>query len=208
MASAALAIFGEGKDDVPKSLLRIAATLAAGILVAGCATRGVVTFRYGLEVEDHDGPQLVDEDFEFRSGDRFRFVVGTESVLYAYLFNRGSGEGSYTQLYPETERADALPTDREVTVPQDGWYRMDAVAGLERMVLVVATEPVDELEFLDERALRADAFDERLGDLERTYRPERFRRRRVDGRVELVAEGLEDIMLVAVRVPLEHEEER
>ena len=204
------AVSGKGRDDVPKSLLRIAATLAAGILASSCATdMTTVTFRYGLELEDRDGPRLVDEEFLFRSGDRFRFVMETESEAYAYLFNRGSGERSYAQLLPPaTERAEALRTGEEVTVPRDGWYRMDAVAGTERMVLVLSTAPVDELELLDESALRADAFDERLADLERIHRPESSRRRNVDGRVELVAGGPEEVLLVVVRMPLQHEANR
>ena len=195
---------------MPKSLSRIAAALlvAACVFAAGCAARtSVVTFRYGLELDDRDGPRLVQEDFAFRSGDRFRFVIESESPVYAWLFNRGSGEESYTQLLPsETARARPLPDDREVVVPRDGWYRMDADAGVEQLVLVVATEPVRELEFVDEEDLRASAFEQRLGDLERIYRPERFRRGRVDDRIELVAEGPDEAMAMVVRIPLEHEE--
>ena len=184
------------------------AALLAVILVAGCATRmSVVTFRYGLELEDRDGTRFVQEDFAFRSGDRFRFVIESESSVYAYLFNRGTGERSYTQLYPlELGRARALPSGREVTIPPDSWYRLDAEAGVEQMVLVVAPELVDELDLGDEGDLGAAAFDERLGDMERTYRPERFRRRVVDDRVELVAEGPEGAMVMVVRISLEHEE--
>lgn len=195
-------------DHVPESLSRIAAALlAAGVFAAGCAARtNVVTFRYGLELDDRDGPRLVQEDFAFRSGDRFRFVIESESPVYAWLFNRGSGEESYTQLLPGgTERARPLPDDREVVVPRDGWYRMDRVAGVEQLVLVVATEPVRALESVDEDDLRAAAFEQRLGDLERIYRPDRFRRGRVDDRVELVAEGSDQAIAMVVRIPLEHE---
>ena len=181
--------------------------LAAGAVAAGCATgMNVVALRYGLELEDRDGPRFVQEDFAFRSGDRFRFVVESESSVYAYLFNRGEDERSYSQLYPrERGRARPLPDGDAVTIPRDGWYRMDDEAGVERLVLVVAAEPVDELDFVDEEDLRAPVFEERIGELERTYRPERFRRRRVDDQVELVAEGVEGTMVVVVRIPLRHE---
>lgn len=203
-----LAALGEGMDHVPKLLLRITALLAAGIILAGCATgMSVVTFRYGVELEDRDGPRFVQEDFAFRSGDRFRFVIEAESSVYAYLFNRGSGESSYTQLFPrELGRARSLPGDREITVPEDDWYRMDMEAGVEQLVFVVAPEPVDELELNDEEDLQATAFEERLAELERIYRPERFRRRTVDDRVELVAEGGETALVMVVRIPLEHGE--
>ena len=182
--------------------------LVAGLVAAGCAaSMSEVTFRYGLELEDRDGLRFVQEDFAFRSGDRFRFVIQSESSVYAYLFNRGSGERSYTQLYPrELGRARLLPGDREITVPPDTWYRLDTEAGTEQMVLVVATEPVDELTFNDERELETAVFEQRLGELERGYRPERFRRRAVDDQVELVAEGPEDGFVMVVRIPLEHEE--
>ena len=195
-------------EHVPKLLLRIAALLAAGVIVAGCASETtVMTIRYGLELEDRDGPRFVQEDFAFRSGDRFRFVIEAGSSVYAYLFHRGPGERSYMQLYPrERGRARALPADREATVPDDGWYRFDAEVGIEQMVLVVAPEPVDELELAGEGDLRAAVFDERLADLERVYRPERFRRRTVDDRVELVAQGGETGMAMVVRIPLAHED--
>ena len=193
---------------MPKLLRRLAGLLAVVVLAGGCATgAGMVTFRYGLELEDRDGTRFVQEDFAFRSGDRFRFVIDSESSVYAYLFNRGTGARSYTQLYPrERGRARALPDDREVTIPPDNWFRLDAAAGVEQMVLVVATEPVNELDFADERDLRTDAFDARLGDVERTNRPDRFRRRMVDDRVELVAEGPEESMVMVVRISLQHEE--
>ena len=195
-------------ESVPKLLLRIVGLLVAGVFVAGCATgMSVVTLRYGLELEDRDGGRFVQEDFAFRSGDRFRFVIESESSVYAYLFNRGAGEPSYSQLFPrEPGRGRELPSDREVTVPPDSWYRMDEEAGVEQMVLVVATEPVDELEFYGEEDLRAAAFEQHLGNLERTYRPERFRRRAVDERVELLAEGPDGAMVMVVRIPLQHEE--
>ena len=201
--------FLKGKNSVPKSLLGISVLLAAGILVAGCATgMSVVTLRYGFELEDRDGARFVQEDFAFRSGDRFRFVIASESSVYAYLFNRGTDEESYAQLYPrELGRARALPSDREVTIPPDSWYRLDAVAGVEQMVLVVATKPIAELDFGDERELEREGFDARLGDVERTYPPERFQRRIVDdNRVELTAEGLGDPVAVVVRISLQHRE--
>ena len=183
--------------------------LVIGLFVAGCATTmSEVTFRYGLELEDRDGLRFVQEDFAFRSGDRFRFVIESQSSeVYAYLFNRGTGERSYTQLYPrELGRVRVLPSDSEITVPPDTWYRLDTEAGTEQMVLVVATAPVDELAFSDERELETASFEQRLGELERSYRPEGFRRRTVDDRVELVAEGPEDGFVMVVRIPLEHEE--
>ena len=198
----------KGWNQVPESLLRIASLLVSGLVLAGCGTgMSVVTFRYGLELEDRDGPRLVQEDFAFQSGDRFRFVIESESSVYLYLFNRGTGEGAYTQLYPrELGRARALPSGREITVPSDTWYRLDTEAGVEQMVLVIAAAPVDELAFDDERELESAAFEQLLGDVERSYRPERFRRPAVDDRVELVAEGPEDGFAMVVRIPLEHEE--
>lgn len=193
---------------MPKSSYRTA-VLAAGMFVAGCvAPMSTVTLRYGLELEDRDGPRFVEEDFAFRSGDRFRFVIESESSVYAYLFNRGEGEPSYGQLVPGMVLE--LPSNREVAVPPDGWYRMDEDAGTELMVLVVATEPVDELEFYDEEDLLAAAFERRLGDLERTRGPLRFRRRAVDERVELVAErpAAGEPIAIVVRIPLQHTDAR
>ena len=87
---------------------------------------------------------------------------------------------------------------------------MDEVAGTELVVLVVATEPVDELEFYDEEDLLAATFERQLGDLERAHGPARFRRRVADERVELVAErpAEEEPMVIVVRIPLEHEDGR
>lgn len=169
----------------------------------------VLEFSYGLELEDRDGPRPVTEDFPFRSGDRFRFTLEAKFPAYAYLFNRGAGEGSYTRLFPPDPSGGnprRLPAGEVMAPPGDAWYRMDTEAGVEQMVLVVATAPLAELDVWDDD-LEAAAFEQQLGALEQAYRPLGFRRDRVGERVELVAEQGDDEVAMVVRIPLRHEEE-
>lgn len=169
----------------------------------------VLEFSYGLELEDRDGSRQVTEDFPFRSGDRFRFALEAGFPAYAYLYNRGAGEGSYTRLFPPDPSDDPRPLPAgEVMAPsEDAWYRMDTEAGVEQMVLVVATAPLAELDVRDDD-LEAAAFEQQLGALEQTYRPAGFRRNRVGERVELAAEQGDGEVAMVVRIPLRHEEER
>ena len=161
-------------------------------------------FRYGLELRDRDGVRRVAEDFPFRSGDQFRFALTAEFPAYVYLFNRGAGERSYTQLSPAASNQ-PLPRGVEVRWPQEGsWYRMDQEAGIEQVVLVVATRRIAGLP-PGRRDLRASAFEQHIGDLERTYRPAGLRRNRVGDAVELVAESVAEETLLVMRIPLSHE---
>lgn len=168
---------------------------------------GVLEFSYGLELEDRDGPRRVTEDFAFRSGDRFRFALEADFPAYAYLFNRGAGEEEYTRLFPPDPSDRPLPAGEVTAPPGDAWYRMDTEAGIEQMVLVVATAPLAELDVRDDD-LAAAAFEQQLGALEQAYRPAGFRRNRVGERVELVAEQGDGEVAMVVRIPLRHEEER
>lgn len=195
-----------------------------GVVAAGCGAArggggespgpvdGTLVFRYGIELEDRGDLRRVAEDFPFRSGDRFRFVLESGFRAHFYLFNRGAGDRAYTRLFPRESADDrrALPREREVRVPPgDGWYRMDTEAGIEQLVLVVATAPLGELGMdLDDAGRDANVFEQHLGELERAYRPLRFGRAQAGDDVELVAERGEGETAVVVRIPLRHEADR
>ena len=195
--------------------------VAMGAAAAGCGAArgaggdapgpgdGTLVFRYGIELEDRGELRRVTEDFPFRSGDRFRFVMESGFRAHLYLFNRGSGDRTYTRLFPRDSADDrrALPPGREMRAPLgDGWYRMDTETGIEQLVLVVATAPLGELGIDLDAGRGANAFEQRLGELERAYRPLRLGRAQAGDDVELVAEhGVGETALV-VRIPLRHEE--
>ena len=199
-----------------------AVMVATGVAAAGCGAArgaggeapglgdGTLVFRYGIELEDRGELRRVTEDFPFRSGDRFRFILESGFPAHLYLFNRGAGDRTYTRLFPRIAADDrrALMRGRELRVPPgDSWYRMDAETGIEQVVLLVATAPLDELGMDLDAEPDANAFEQRLGELERAYRPSRFAREQAGDDVELVAErGVGETALV-VRIPLRHEEE-
>ena len=199
---------------------RAAVTVAIGAAAAGCGAArggggdvpgpedGTLVFRYAIELEDRGELRRVTEDFPFRSGDRFRFVVESGFPAHLYLFNRGAGDRTYTRLFPRDAADDrrALPRGREMRAPPgDGWYRMDTRTGIENLVLVVATAPLGELGMDLDADRDANAFEQRLGELERAYRPSRSGREQAGDDVELVADrGVGETALV-VRIPLRHE---
>ena len=195
-----------------------AAVMAAMGVAAGCGaardgagyvpgpTDGTLVFRYGIELEDL---RRVTEDFPFRSGDGFRFVLESGFPAHVYLFNRGAGDRTYTRLFPRNAAEDrrGVPPGREIRAPSgDGWYRMDTETGTEQLVLVVTTAPLGDLGMDMDPDRDANAFEQRLEELERAYRPLRFGREQADDDVELVVDrGVGDTALV-VRIPLRHEE--
>ena len=168
----------------------------------------VLTFRYGIELEDREGPRLVAADFPFRSGDRFRFVLDPGFAAHAYVFNRSVVARSYSLLFPVGGLDDprALPTGRAVRAPLgDGWYRMDTEAGLEQVVLVVTTVPFSELR-AEGPDLSAAAFEQWLQALERSHGPGLLERSEAGELVELTLErAAGEAAAMVVRIPLRHE---
>lgn len=168
----------------------------------------LLTFRYGIELEDREGPRLVAADFPFRSGDRFRFAFDPGFAAHAYLFNRGVVARSYSLLFPAGGVDDPrpLPPGRVVRAPLgDRWYRMDTEAGLEQVVLVVTTAPLSDLE-VEQPAFAAAAFEQWLQALERAHGRGLLASSEVGGFVELTMESAAgDAAAMVVRIPLQHE---
>ena len=168
----------------------------------------LLTFRYGIELEDREGPRLVAADFPFRSGDRFRFVLDPGFAAHAYLFNRSVVARSYSLLFPVGGLDDPrpLPTGRPVRAPLgNGWYRLDTEGGLEQVVLVVTTVPLSELQ-AEGPDLAAAAFEQWLQALERSHGRGFLDESETGELVELTLErAAGEAAAMVVRIPLQHE---
>jgi hypothetical protein len=101
--------------------------------------------RTGLTIsrERADGSFLVREASEkevFRSGDGFRLRLQTNFPAVNYLVSRDSDGKADVLLKRRTARLE------EVSVPQEGWLRLDDQPGIESLVLIAGREELAALE--------------------------------------------------------------
>lgn len=85
----------------------------------------------------------------YRSGDRFKLLVTPSDRGYLYIINEAPN-GELTLLFPADHLNSGSPVverNQEVSLPQE-WYEFDKTIGAERLFLVLADEPVSELEAL------------------------------------------------------------
>jgi hypothetical protein len=169
-------------------------------------TAGEKTFLYAIEVQRPGGPQLVKEDYSFRSGDGFRLRLKPGFNAYVYVLNRGNREKGFKLLFPSllVRARNPIASGGEAVIPDDPqkWMRMDEVAGEENFILVASMSPLPDLE--DPQRTSANEVDQTLTSIEREYRPQSSRRFEDGDWVKvLAADGGKDIAMV-LRIPLRH----
>ena len=110
--------------------------------------------RYTLEIEGEEGgerrPVAVTDGFE--SGDRFTLRVRPTVDAYLYLFVSDT-DGGFTLVAPRLEDDGSLPGPAaggaDAQLPATGTsLRLDENPGVERLYLLAAREPLDEVEEL------------------------------------------------------------
>jgi uncharacterized protein DUF4384 len=162
---------------------------------------------YCLELDDPSGPRKVKESRQFRSGERFRFRFRPGFESHIYLLNRGPGENSWTVLFPNPriEIKNPIHAGNIVTIPDKdtGWLRIDERKGNEHLVLIAATDPLEEFAVATGRVSRDD-FEDRIANIERLYRPASSRRFEDDQWVKLFAAGPSDKLAIVLSLPLLH----
>ena len=162
---------------------------------------------YCLEVEQQGQPVRVKETRTFRSGERFRFRFRPGFDSHIYLLNRGPGEDSWSVLFPNAKIAIKNPIHPGsiVTVPDDetGWLRIDNRQGNEHLVLIAATNPLEEFAIASGRISRDD-FENKLANIERLYRPASSRRFEDEEWVKLFAAGRSENLAIVLNLPLLH----
>ncbi|RPI25343.1 MAG: DUF4384 domain-containing protein [Acidobacteria bacterium] len=93
---------------------------------------------YIIEKLDPDGSiSRVAPDQAFRSGDRFRFQFQSNHDGFLYLIHEGSS-GSWKVLFPSgTSPDNAIAHGKTVQVPNVTWYKLDEMAGIEKLIIVL-----------------------------------------------------------------------
>jgi hypothetical protein len=88
----------------------------------------------------------VNENYRFRNGDRFQFRMASNFDGYLYLYNQTSN-GRLEQLFAgEGAVGKQIQAFRDYIVPRQDWFRLDAAKGPEELVVLIAQEPLGELD--------------------------------------------------------------
>jgi hypothetical protein len=163
------------KEDPSKSADKGAKDRGEGVIGADQE----ISLAYAIELEGESGKlRTVADTFEFRSRDRFRILVRPQFAAHLYLYARGPGQGSFQLLFPDFKEnaANPLPVKQQTVVPgKDAWLTMDSRKGLESVVLIAASGEIPQFN-TTEKSIGRDAFEERLAQVERGYRPVSARR--------------------------------
>ena len=161
---------------------------------------------YSIVLGDDDSSRSVNEQFTFRNGDRFRFRLRPGFEAHVYLLSRGARQKEYTFLYPHKDIKQENPVPAKGIIespgPETDWLTMDKVSGTEQLVLIASPSPLVEFN-VPAKSIERDEFEERLGRVERDYRPASSRRLENGGWVSLLASRGPKTAMV-VRLPLDH----
>lgn len=148
----------------------------------------------------------VSEQFGFHNGDRFRLRFRPGFEAHVYLLNRGARQKGYSFLFPrdEVSNDNPVPAHGVIEVPGSdrNWLQMDRVSGTEQIVLIASPSPLVEFN-VPAKLIDRDEFEERIGRVERDYRPTSSRRVENGGWISLFASRGPKTALV-VRLPLDH----
>jgi hypothetical protein len=107
---------------------------------------------YTLYMRDSNGDAVrVDPEREFRTGDRVRVLMETNTDGYLYIFNTTDG-GDPVMIYPDAQLDEGgnyveahVPTEVPASTASEErlrWFTFDAKPGTERLYIVVTREPL------------------------------------------------------------------
>jgi Domain of unknown function (DUF4384) len=120
---------------------------------AAISTSGApIGLGYTLYMRDSNGdPVRVDPEREFRTGDRVRVLMETNTDGYLYIFNTTDG-GDPVMIYPDAQLDEGgnyveahVPTEVPASTASEErlrWFTFDAKPGTERLYIVVTREPL------------------------------------------------------------------
>jgi hypothetical protein len=115
---------------------------------------------YSLYMRDANGDAMrVDPERSFRTGDRVRISMETNTDAYLYIFN-STDNGDPVMIYPDVRLDDAgnyieahVPTEIPSSTESDErlrWFAFDATPGTEHVYIVVTREPLPGVPIEDE----------------------------------------------------------
>ena len=108
--------------------------------------------RYSVMKLAHGRLAEVKPDTVFKAGDQIRMSVMSNQRGYLYVISRGSS-GIWTPLFPHPEssqKSNEIIAGRQYQVPggDDEYFSFDERAGKERIFILLAQQPVDDLDTL------------------------------------------------------------
>jgi 3D (Asp-Asp-Asp) domain-containing protein len=131
---------------------------------AGVTMRAVDTspigLGYTLYMRDSNGEAMrVDPDRTFRTGDRVRLFMETNTDAYIYIFN-STDNGDPVMIYPDAQLDDAgnyveahVPTEIPASTASEErlrWFTFDDKPGIEHVYIVVTREPLPAIPIEDD----------------------------------------------------------
>lgn len=133
-------------------------------------------FAYSIEIRSAQGePVVVQPDFRFHVGDRFRFRWRLFAPLHLFLFHRAPDSTAYQCIFPSSSHSESAfvgASSEPVPIPKDpaDWFRLGGSSGAEQFVIVASTVPLPG--FADgSRPVETGELDRRLFQIAHEYSP-------------------------------------
>jgi len=129
-------VFEEDEEETPSAKAKPGAAKNEKVAVK----TAILLLRDGEE-------SIVLPSYKFKSGDKVKFVYTTNIDCYVYSMSQGSS-GDYSMLFPHPRAGldNYVKRNETYTIPVKGKFRFDDKKGVEKILLVLATEKVPELE--------------------------------------------------------------
>ena len=107
----------------------------------------VVAVKTSIELTRDGKKSTVLPDQEFKSGDKVKFIYTTNIDAYVYWLSQGTS-GDYSMLFPSPKTGtDNLVKKNDIyTIPVKGNFKFDEKPGVEKILLVLSSEKISELE--------------------------------------------------------------
>lgn len=88
--------------------------------------------------------RMVNNKFQFKSGDQIRLHVRSNVDGFAYVVLREGSQGEHSVLFPHPKHRDDnhLKANIEYTIPSDSYLAFDENPGTERLVLVLSRKAI------------------------------------------------------------------
>lgn len=125
-------------------------SLAAGLLLSGvlsqCVEPAPISSRILLQAPEGGAPREVSDKRTFYDGQRFKLALRTHEAGYLYVMCQTSlGEAKLLQP-SKGSAASFIEAGESMIFPSAGWFRFDKDPGTEQVFVILANEPLSELD--------------------------------------------------------------
>jgi hypothetical protein len=109
--------------------------------------------QYWIELKRANNVSTVSNKYVFKSGDKFRLHVKTNTEAYAYIVLKEGRQGSKLVLFPDAQFKDnnKLQASEDYALPLDGWLMFDNNPGTENIILLFSRKPLDAQKYLADK---------------------------------------------------------